>query len=551
MKKKLLISLLTFVSLFFFLSSLFGKEINRAGIVPAASEFYAMADYLYAESMFAPPSHSRPWSIDEFTSILERIDRGSLSQAGMRTYDQLQRGLRNINDSFKFMEESDISAGLGFQVFLEGYAHTNTKQFDQEEDWPFGYNERAPAAKLWMELSLHSWLYTYLDLEYKKNRFGAIDDSDEDEADSSVIYGSEFNSNLFDVQFVDFETPYRAFQTFGGEGWNFSLGRDLLEWGNGETGNLILGSHADYHDHMRFVSYHDNFKYEISYVFLEHPDLLEVDDEVPSEGFKAFLGHRIEFRPLPQILISATENVMYQNTALNPQYLNPVYIFHNLNNRSMFNAIASLEFDIMLKKGIGLYYQLAIDQARAPLESNSQPNTFGHLGGLRLTVPAASGYFHGGIELVYTSPYLYLRDLVDFKAFRRQFVIGYGFKPVEKFLGYEYGSDAMVLNAVLGYDLPGKFRTGLELFYMRHGENTLQTVIGDGDGEENFDNSLVTPSGIVEGTIRGSFSAEYMHSRKLSLWGRYDLIHKTNIGNSVGEEGWDMQASLGVSYSLN
>jgi hypothetical protein len=51
--------------------------------------------------------------------------------------------------------------------------------------------------------------------------------------------------------------------------------------------------------------------------------------------------------------------VMYQADTVNLRYLNPAFIFHNLNNRSMFNAIAHAELDIMLYRGLNLYGSLS------------------------------------------------------------------------------------------------------------------------------------------------------------------------------------------------
>ena len=56
--------------------------------------------------------------------------------------------------------------------------------------------------------------------------------------------------------------------------------------------------------------------------------------------------HTLEFRPIDSLYILISEDLMYRmasDQALDLSFFNPAYIYHNLNNRSIFNAIAYLE----------------------------------------------------------------------------------------------------------------------------------------------------------------------------------------------------------------
>ena len=72
------------------------------------------------------------------------------------------------------------------------------------------------------------------------------------------------------------------------------------------------------------------------------------------------MGHRLEFRARGGLTLALSEDVMYRNDVFDPRYLNPAFIYHNLNNRSMFNAIAHLELDWSPAPGWKLYGQYAL-----------------------------------------------------------------------------------------------------------------------------------------------------------------------------------------------
>ena len=427
--------------------------------------------------------------------------------------------------------------------------------FDVRCDWVIGITERAPFALGTLEISLHDWFYTYCEMEYRKNRFGY--DASTAQTTSSFLYSPFFSTNYFDLQFLDFETPYRAFISVGGDGWNIEWGRDLLNWGNGRTGNLIIGDHLDYHDFVKFVSFHDTFKYTALSVFLNHPDFVS-GGEVPSPGFKMFLGHRLELRLFDgRVGLAASENVMYQDDAIDLQYLNPAYILHNLNNRSMFNAIASVEAEVAVLPGVTAYGQFVIDQARAPLEDSSQPDCFGVITGVDLAVPAGAGYLTANLEFVETDPYLYQRDLVDFKVTRRQFVIGYSNKVYTDFLGYRYGGDALVKQLLFGYTIPGKGGVQAGMRSIVHGDVRIDTeipTIGAYPDPDDMTPHGDTPEEMMILTLRGDLDIGSMLDiqalSKLTSWVQLDHITIVNRDNVLGDAASDLQLVLGISAGI-
>lgn len=518
-------------------------EENTVKIVPVQDGIYRTIDLVYGEAGLVPPSGSRPWSIDEWRRILDRVPVHELSPVGRSSVRAIRDRLEE-EKRYRFDTGETVQIGLALTLALEGYGHTNLDDFPEEKDWVYGYNARHSSVLLAIEADLHNWLYLYTDFEYRKNRYSY--DEEEDAASSELIFNKQFSTNLHTLEDVDFETPYRAFTAFGGDRWNLTFGRDLMRWGHGLTGNFVLTDHLDYHDMLRFVSYHDRFKAEVAWLFFDHADFVMRKEE-PSPGVRMFLGHRFEYRAFDWLSFAITENVMYQNDHLDPRFLNPMYVYHNLNNRSMFNAITSAETEIVPIPGLTLLYQFSLYQARAPLEGDAQPDAKAHLTGYRIVLPRVDGYIYHEFETAYSDTYMYQRDLVDMKVMRRQFVIEHDFATPTAFLGYPYGGDVWVTSALLGYHRANAFDVHLDLFYMQRGEIGIDTVISEtGD----FENDRRTPSGIVEHTFRAGIMATWDPLQSLSLLSRIDFINVVNKGNVKSSAVQDVQFVAGVRYRL-
>ena len=239
---------------------------------------------------------------------------------------------------------------------------------------------------------------------------------------------------------VNFECPRRAFVSFGDDWWNIQIGRDKLSWGNGHSGNLVIGDHLDHEDYARFTAFGNNMKYEALDIFLNHPTFVTPGEE-DQNGIKMFLAHRLEFTPWRWLDFAISEDVMYQDDSINLEYLNPAFVYHNLNDRQNFNAIAHAEASVTPFPGLKVYGQFCLDQARAPLEGHSQPDCYGFIGGLEYGTALGPGLFDVSLEGAATTTYMYRRDVVDFIVLERYFAIDTsgGFVINGEYLGYQYG----------------------------------------------------------------------------------------------------------------
>lgn len=486
-----------------FLSVITGA--NTVRIIELSSPIYQYMDMLAVSSGDSLPSTSRPWSEDEALKLLEMTDRQTLSLTEKDLYDRVYEMI--TGKEYLFDSDESVKIDLGLTANAEMYYHTNEEHFNTERDWVYGYDSRKPVAHLQMDWAMHEWFHTYCELEYNKNHFAEEDETDDVLEDSAVrsliasyLYNDTFSTNFFKMKHVDFETPYRAYAAVGGDGWNLQMGRDDYSWGPGKTGNFIIDSHLDFYDAIRFVSYHNNFKYEVFYSFFDYSQWDDDSDsydfnETASNGMEMFLTHRLEFTPVNWLSFAISENVMYEHSFIDLRYLNPAYIFHNLNNRDMFNAIASAEVNVTPIEHLNIYAQFVLDQARAPLEDSSQPGAYGYMLGAAYQQVSARWLQQSHVEIVYTDPYLYHRDGVDFIVDQRHFIIGAEdyIVPYIDYIGYQYGSDTIAAEIGTSFTNLDAGTFSATLTGLLQGEVDIDTVISD-HGDYDFGDQL-SPSG--------------------------------------------------------
>lgn len=533
-------------------------------------------DALYLLTGNGTPSNTRPWTVSEASLILSRIDASALSGTAKQLYqiveNKINAGLRfQFSDGFQF----DTSADVNFEM----YWHENGEDFDKDTEWTYGFEDRKPLLKLNFTFLLDDYLYLFTDLQYGRNRFtskdapfmdvggasgnivGSIIDTGTGQmVNHSWAYSQTFLTNVLWPTFdIDFQTPKRAVASFGGANWNINLSRDKILWGNGHSGNFIIGDHVDYQEYFRFNAFSDNFKYEWLNVFFETnsstAETASADDE-----FRMLMAHRLEFRILERVTFAVSENIMYRNNVFSFRYLNPAFVYHNLNITEMFNAIAHVELDVSFAKGFNAYAQYVLDQARAPNEPDIQPDATGWLAGVEYASVIGDGILSGSAEYAQTSPALYRRTEVDFLMFRRYHTNGTnGFISHVDYIGYQYGGDAQVAQIDLSYRLPELGTIGLRLFGMRHGQvdyllsNTEVNEIrfASPSGPEVFE------TGVATIWFDFTLPKQLLSWPGFGLWGQLDWIGKrTYVKPTDSAEGFhkdftqDIQLTAGVSVSF-
>lgn len=541
-----------------------------------SDDIYQDMDALYAIAGEVVPSTSRPWSQGEAQLILHRIDSASLPVSGRRLYDRLSK---IVDSDLRWKFGDGFELGLGLETSVEMYAHSNGESFKIDTDWIYNYERRTPFLRATLDMGLYNYFYTFCDLQYAYGRYsdengtffepsspvGAlITQADLDTYEVLVCSASEQYVNPFGLNIppqsalFEFDWPKRAFVSFGGKTWNLFFGRDKITWGNSHIGNFILDSHVQYHDMARLSLYSDHFKYEWANLFFKtHPGR---DETTPETMSRLLMAHRLEFRPWSWLSFVISENIMYQAPSLNMKYLNPGFIFHNLNDRSMFNAIGYAELALMPLKGWLIYGQFVLDQARAPNEGDEQSNAWGVSVGTEYTHGLGDGYMTSDIEFAYTMPVLYRRDKVDFLMYQDSYTLGRSHVLKLNYIGFPYGGDVMMLHVDVSYHLPGSFQAGLKLEGILKGEMNMfasHSVSGDNNEKPNYpggapSGDAITQIGII--SLYGEYEVpELWNFLRLSFWTELDFVGRRLYRRSTGsysDSAGDIQFVMGMKVSL-
>ncbi|RKX77084.1 MAG: hypothetical protein DRP87_10200 [Spirochaetes bacterium] len=530
----------------FFCTALFSTAFlcaqNNQEIYPVGSDIYYALTALYLEQGLAPPSSSRPFSGNEMRKALDRIDERRLSSAGQKTYRYVKSQLEG---RVLYGEKEGLAVNGSLEGNLEGYLHTNIDY----TGWEYGYKERLPLLELPLEMWALDWFYANMVLTLKKDPFLVTEDPDN-------------RSNFItDFAVVDVHFPYRAFLSAGGNHWNLRFGRDLYNWGNGYTGNLLLSDTLDYHDVLGFTTYWDNFKFSTLFLSLENweeGNIREMDDV-----YKGFLGHRMEFRFLRRITISLFEGMMIGGKYSELRHLNPFMIYHNWMLNDRYSNIAfTMEANINPYRWINIYGQFLLDTVTSAFEkkeypgSDKIPQANGYLFGAESKIPLGQGYLGLGIEFVHTDPWVYLMEGQPDYIVERRFLSNYlkSITLISKPLGYGYAPDANVFSLRAGYRVFGFFNLGAEARIIDKGEITADTPYrSDQEAAE-----MKTPSGVPQRKIVSHFHgglnpvflpwkflAQMITFRTNLYW-----IHILNFKNVKGEILDDVQWTFSLSVKL-
>ena len=554
---------------------------NNAIVFDPEDSVYEDMDALYSEAFLVRPSTKRPWSEAEVRMMLERVDVTSLGEYGMELYRKIED---KINSGLRWNWGEDLGVNVGFETTAEMYAHTNGDDFTTEYDWERTYDERKSFLRLLVELTSGDGFYTTSDLHFRHNRVDRLDTfthystSEGGRLSSDGYVGSyklsspdlyfisrsnqfasTFMTNIFfDTTHFSFIWPRRCVFSFGGEKWNFSVSRDRLELGNAYFSSLLVDDHT-FSDYARLSFFSNYFKYDFVMLFLN--SIVEPGEPENDES-RVYLIHTLEFRVLDRVSFTLSENVMYKYSTLDFEYLNPSFIYHNLNNRSMFNALAYLDVNVLITKGFEFYGQLAIDQAQAPNEDDSQTSSYGITGGLQYTRNFTRGSLRLYAEYTKTTPMLYRRDKVDFiRNTRYNAINGTAyFVNCFDYVGFTYGGDCRMLELNAKYTSTQNWDITLFSRFVQKGEVNIYTSHNSSGNNDDWANLRGdTPYGdrvtyfCVAG-VKGSYDAEKLFSWPgVSFSAELDWVSRFVYTKSTGtrtEAQSDLQLTASVTVAL-
>ncbi|MCK9329681.1 MAG: hypothetical protein PHT39_08095 [Sphaerochaetaceae bacterium] len=586
---------------------------NQQKIYETTSEAYKTIKYLYLATGHALPSTTGPWSGNELSLMLEKIDRSTLGPALQANFDFAEKEL----DPDPSIKTDAIDMAFSGSLNIEGYLHTNTdgiaittkagtveKAFQGRDQWIYNSSSQKPFVNLAWETWPLEHFYSYFELSLQNSRHAKTE-----------LGATALSSNLFmfqnmslDGTLMDASYPRRAFVAIGGNHWTAQIGRDRLSWGAGQTGNLVISDNIPYHDMVRFTTYSNSFKYTFLTSFFPYPGNYYTSDDKatgawqpvqkygPLSGLFMYIAHRFEGRLFSDKLnLVLTEGFVYmsKNNTIDFRALNPVNFNHNNYTQYNSNSTLALELDWTPMKHLNVYGQIMLDEFAIPglegkpsAEHEDYPEALGYLAGLQTAFPAGNGIIHASLEGAFTTPFLYLRYGTsasndksrtgddDLTPYGLQYVVairewssslGQTYYD-EYFLGYTYGCDAIIGNLNAGFSLSDRISIDANLFFMAHGTHDKWTVWDEVGGTQESYESTQAPTdshdplknnkydesskNSVEYTAVIGANISYEFSKAFDAFVQADYIIKKNCNNQSGVNENDFQLAFGASWNF-
>jgi len=569
MKKKSII--LCFCLMSFIFIQNYNTQNER--MIEKDSPLYQDLVLLYAKTNLAPPSSVFPISAKEMQLLIQKIPTKKLDSSDLVIYEKL-------SDKIATLTQPILGVGAGLNLALEGFYQANLKDFGGtsydasyghrdtwDENLIYNYANQKPMVDIPLQFYLPG-VYGYTNIQMKNVRQYSKDFF------PSLAKGHLFTNVFTSMHYFDMTFPHKAYLSFDGNFYNLLIGRNISEWGNGNSGNLLLGGHLDYYDNIRGTLFSSLFKYTFQATFFDtffgyvpstEEDALAMDAE--PEFVQYFVSHRFEMPIFNRVNFAFVEGAMVKSRSLQFQSFSPLILLHNSYSYATYNVSMALEADVNLGKGFNAYVQWCSDQLTLQTEIDAlgediEPQAWGYLAGISYDNSFSWGKFSAFLEFVLTDPYMYLEKDGDrlnqyayYRAFDNAFYnwnvsqgnMNKGIRKIAKPIGFSYGPDAIVISLFQRFQLRSRWTFLPSITYFIAGENNRKLDYKTGVAA----NKLRTPSGIPEHNIVTQFGANYAIKDFCSLYGNIGFVQVYNHKNILNKNAFDFQLALGVSLQIH
>ncbi len=590
--------------------SLFAGGANSQKIYSVDSSVYKDITTIYIVTGHAAPSTTGPWSGDELEKMVSALNLNSIPEEYKEIYDRIIAEL-GVEAEYNL---DGAAMNLDGYLNLDIYVHTYNSDAITRKDrngieetafagrsyW-FGkdLSKNTPFFEIDWDTYFGDHFYTFFNAYLANSVRG-----------KKEIGSTRFNSNIpafqnlfdLDVKLLDINFPSRAFLSFGGNGWSVQIGRDRLSWGSGTTGNLVLSDNFPYYDIARFTAYSPRYKYTYLLSFFPNKEnyytatSYNANDHntsaIEMKGISFYAAHRFEGRLFDdKLTLAVTEALTYMSETSSIQFgaISPMYFMHNAFMPTNSNSTFTIEVNWTVMKGLLIYGQFLLDNFALPvfdtlpgpnLGEDTTPDAKAYLIGAKYITKLSDGLFTLNPEVVYVTPYTYIRDGYSGWGYGLDYVAAvkyrlYSFNEItdsdvlydEYVIGYKYGPDTLVANLSASWE-KDRLTLGAKTFFMMHGTHDLWTIwtkipahtteedykkqhsgiTTDHSNTGNYRYDSVNERNSIWYTLDIGVSAEYELLDNLTLNAALDFVMMNNIYNVKGNNAHDFQLILGVSY---
>ncbi len=306
--------------------------------------------------------------------------------------------------------------------------------------------------------------------------------------------------------------------------FDLEIGRDLVEWGPGFRGNLILSGNSNFYDMFKTTFRYERLKFVHFHGFLN------------AERTKYLAGHRIEVRPLDSFRFSINETVVYGGRNVEFLYANPFFPIiiaeRHLGNKD--NNLVSVDFTWFLRNTQAKFYGEFLFDDFNPAKNlfNAFVNKWGALIGGYWLDPFGLRNTDLRLEYVRIQPFVYWhKNEINF------------YTNYNNFMGHWLGPDSDDFYVELKNSVHKNLKVGLSFEKRRRGQNDLSQIERPPDLKSDF------LGGVVEKNSFYGATFEWQILRDIFLNTTYQFIQTDNLRRVQGQN--QNNHRLLVNLSLN
>lgn len=572
-------------------------------------DVWQMADKLCRLNGVLGPTPVSPTTEAEIRIALNRLNYDSLSSYSKKLYDQI---IMKFDERAGWSyEDNEIIIDPSIKLNPQLYIFNNRKSTYADEFYK-QYKDRDQFLILDLETSIHDMAYFYFQYAYMDTPTSfALDASGKQVAGD--LYQSYTNfSTLFNIALngdviglftgnkgnanngIFSHQPMKAGLSIGNNYMNFVTGRFKQAFGNGVTGNLIIGDNFSYQELMKLSFFTNVFTYHL---LLTHYDNAETNTRFMFEGPHQNRSiQRFDFSFYDKFRFAVNIGAhIYSPTMFDWRMVMPMMIVHNWNNNSEditlakgdeINNILGLEFEWVINNTFTLTSQIAIDQFQLPVEKGSVvPSANGFMVNLKMLNPTKKGVFESYVEGVYTNPYLYLnyKEEVYYETVKDEdgntvtdengdvviverrapnycldHIAGYYWWQCGKgelnYLGHSFGPDTIALALGTSFTSFDNWKVSGDVLFKIHGEKGIEKSYWPKQSQTNRDvnnqTKYSTPTGTPEYTFQIDVAGEYKLTDSISFNASLMNRWQWNYHNNLGEKKYSAQGSVGMKWSI-
>lgn len=478
--KKLKVILSLFLYLFIFAKAS-AQVINDTQMIQGNHWIYDGLYTLSMENKLTNFLQNSPASVGELKFYLNEIEYEKLSDSGKELYSKIESFLYTQANFFggtktdfknqklqsiseEFTNNFDVQTFVNLKLNPELYYKSNP-----DIEWSYNYFYKDNPVTLPILFGFSNYFSIESDFALGKSYTAAK---------------NPWNITNIPYQGGTMETLWPKYAygsagvSFDNWGLNLNVGKEGLQLGKTLLGSIIYNKTFETEGYVQLNLYSRPLKYNL--------DVVQVTKE------QYLYLHELDLRPLKWLKVGCVEGTLV-NYPFEIRYLNPFMIMHsyagwstygsedekNVYKEGHFCAYLGLFFEITPFKNFrmyGMFNQTEIQMGGELKGSGGNvPDGIGGQFGIELNIPAAgNGYWITGLEAVYTSPYLYVKQGMEWSMVSARYDETNPESPVYSWIGSPLGPDCFGVQYKLGYTKYGKWSVEFDYLMTIHGEKNAK-----------------------------------------------------------------------------